>query len=107
MGDGPRRMPSSVQQATSAAPTGPVSTTAARLAMELDDQARLRDSSSVAVDSDAASSRPSVMTAVQLIPAKGPRAISTAAVMITAPIYSQAAFESLPTVPPRSRRLVK
>ena len=44
IGDGPRLMPSSVQHATSAAPTGPVRTTAARLATELDDQARLRDS---------------------------------------------------------------
>ena len=50
-GDGPRRMPSRVQEPTRAAPTGPQSTTAASDAMLLADQARPREFSRVAEDS--------------------------------------------------------
>ena len=83
---GPRRTPSSVQAPTIAAPTGPTRMTAARLAVLFADQARLRDFSTVAMDSQATTSRPSTSTWAQSIPAKGPRAITTTAAAITAPI---------------------
>jgi len=54
----PDLRPSSVPQLTSAAPTGPHSTTAASDAMVLADQARPRAFSSVAEDSQATRSRP-------------------------------------------------
>ena len=60
--EGPRRIPNMVQAPTSAAPTGPSKTAAARVAEELGDQASCRGRSSVAVDSKTTSSRPSTAT---------------------------------------------
>ena len=79
-------MPSSVPQLTSAAPTGPHSTTAASEAMVLADQARPRAFSSVAEDSQATKSRPSTPIWPQLSPAYGPLATTITAAAMTAPI---------------------
>src|ERR1700730_9935849 len=100
--DGPRRMPSSVPQLTSTAPTGPHSTTAASDAMVLADHASPRAFSKVAEDSQATKSRPSTAIWLQLSPAYGPLASTMTAAAITAPIYSHAMRESLSTLPPRS-----
>jgi hypothetical protein len=79
-------MLSNVQHPTSAPPTGPTRTTAARLAMLAADQARLRDRSTVAVDSETISSRPSAATCAQSIPVNGPTAMTTTAAVMTAQI---------------------
>src|SRR6202043_1074301 len=84
--DGPRRMPSSVPQLTSTAPTGPHSTTAASDAMVLADHASPRAFSKVAEDSQATKSRPSTAIWLQLSPAYGPLASTITAAAITAPI---------------------
>src|ERR1700730_3154001 len=100
--EGPRRMPSSVPQLTSTAPTGPHSTTAASDAMVLADHASPRAFSKVAEDSQATKSRPSTAIWLQSSPAYGPLASTITAAAITAPIYSHAMRESLSTLPPRS-----
>src|SRR5580704_545747 len=94
--DGPRRIPKMVQAPTSAAPTGPSRTAAARVAEELGDQASCRGRSNVAVDSKTTSSRPRTATfRHQRRSPNGPRMISAAARTTTTPIYSREAHESL------------
>src|SRR5690242_21285148 len=83
--DGPRRTPNSVPQLTSAAPTGPHSTTAASDAMVLADQARPRGFSSVAEDSQATRSKPRTAIWLQLRPAYGPLTTTMTAAATAAP----------------------
>ena len=87
VGEGPRRSPNRVQAPTSAAPTGPTRTAAARVAAELGDQAISFGRSSVAVDSKMTSSTPSTTTSRhQAALPNGPRTISTTATVTTAPM---------------------
>src|SRR5580692_8446013 len=103
VGDGPRRTPNSLQQPTSAAPTGPHKTTAASDAMLLADHARPRGLIRVAEDSQATRSRPSAPTWTQSSRPNGPATITATAAATTRPMYSHATRESLPTLPPRSQ----
>src|SRR6516164_4812907 len=106
--DGPRRIPKMVQAPTSAAPTGPSRTAAARVAEELGDQASCRGRSKVAVDSKTTSSRPRTATLRhQRRSPNGPRMISAAARTTTTAIYSRAAHESLAKPSPLTARSVE
>src|SRR6516225_3100980 len=97
-----------VQAPTSAAPTGPSKTAAARVAEELGDQASWRGRSNVAVDSKTTSSRPSTATSRhQRRSPNGPRMITAAARTTTTPIYSRAAHESLAKPSPLTARSVE
>src|SRR5690349_4527872 len=102
-GDGPRRSENRVKQLTSAAPTGPQSTTAASDAMVLADQARPRGLTRVAEVSQATSSRPRAPIWLQSTMVYGPAVTTMTAAMMTAAMYSHAMRESLPTLPPRSQ----
>ncbi len=103
--EGPRRSPNRVQAPTSAAPTGPTRTTAARVAIGLGDHASSLGRSSVAVDSKTTRSTPSTATSRhQVTPPNGPRMSSTAAAATIAPMYSRAGHDSLATPPPGGER---